>query len=135
MIRAAARDFLSRAKPVATTPELKGALCHHQGRLSLAQGDTGQALDRFAQALRIDRSILDRAAMAGDLFFLGEAYQTRGDLAQAWDYYARAFDVYVGLGQKSRLSQCLKRLQEVNRAGGLGHSLERFEKQAQPSPS
>jgi tetratricopeptide (TPR) repeat protein len=132
---AAAQDFLTRAQPLATTPELKGTLFHHRGRLSLARGDTGQALEMFAQALKIDRSILDRAAMAADLFCLGEVFQTRGDLAQAWDNYVRAFDVYAGLGKKAPLSRCLQRLQEVNREGGMGRSLERFEKQAQPSPS
>ena len=132
---ASAQDFLTRAQPLATTPELKGALFHHRGRLHLAQGDTGQALEMFAQALGTDRSILDRAAMAADLFYLGEAYQTRGDLAQAWDNYVRAFDVYAGLGKKAQLSRCLKRLQEVNQQGQMGHSLERFEKLAQPSPS
>ena len=130
-----AQDFLTRAQPVATTPELKGTLYPHWGRLSLARGDTGQALEMFTQALRIDRSILDRAAMAADLFYLGEVYQTRGDLPQAWDNYVRAFDVYAGLGEKARLARCLKRLQEVNRQGELGHSLERFEKLAQPGPS
>jgi tetratricopeptide (TPR) repeat protein len=132
---ASAQDFLTRAQPLATTPELRGALFHHRGRLSLARGDTGQALDLFAQALSTDRSILDRGAMAADLFYLGEAYQTRGDLPQAWDHYVRAFDVYAGLGKKAQLSKCLKRLQEVNRQGGMGHSLERFEKLAKPSPS
>jgi len=132
---ASAQDFLTRAQPLATTPELKGALFHHRGRLHLAQGDTGQALEMFAQALGTDRSILDRAAMAADLFYLGEAYQIRGDLAQAWDNYVRAFDVYAGLGEKAQLSRCLKRLQEVNLQGRMGHSLERFEKRAQPSPS
>jgi tetratricopeptide (TPR) repeat protein len=132
---ASAQDFLTRAQPLATTPELKGSLWHHQGRLALARGDTGQALDRFAYALRIDRSILDRAAMAADLFYLGEVYQTRGDLPRAWDNYVRAFDVYAGLGKKARLSKCLKRLQEVNGQGGMGHSLDRFEKLAKPSPS
>jgi len=132
---ASAQDFLTRAQPLATTPELKGALFHHRGRLHLAQGDTGQALEMFAQALGTDRSILDRAAMAADLFYLGEAYQIRGDLAQAWDNYVRAFDVYAGLGEKAQLSRCLKRLQEINLQGRMGHSLERFEKRAQPSPS
>jgi tetratricopeptide (TPR) repeat protein len=132
---AAAQDFLSRAQPVATTPGLRGTLFHHQGRLSLARGDTDQALAMFSLALETDRSILDRAAMAGDLFYLGEVFQTRGDPGQAWDYYVRAFDVYAGLGRKSQLSRCLKRLQEVNREGRLGHSLERFEKRAQPGPS
>jgi tetratricopeptide (TPR) repeat protein len=132
---AAAQDYLTRAQPLATTPELKGTLYHHLGRLALARGDTGQALDMFSLALKTDRSILDRAAMAGDLFFLGEVYQTRGDLPQAWDYTVRAFDVYAGLGSKSQLARCLKRLQEVNLQGRLGHSLERFEKLAKPSPS
>jgi tetratricopeptide (TPR) repeat protein len=132
---ASAQDFLSRAQPVATTPELKGTLFHHQGRLCLARGDTDQALAMFALALKTDRSILDRAAMAGDLFFLGEVFQSRGDLDQAWNYYVRAFDVYAGLGRKSQLARCLKRLQEVNREGRLGHSLERFEKRISPGPS
>jgi tetratricopeptide (TPR) repeat protein len=132
---ASAQDFLSRAQPVATTPGLKGTLFHHQGRLSLARGDTDQALAMFSLALKTDRSILDRAAMAGDLYYLGEVFQTRGALDQAWDYYVRAFDVYAGLGKRFQLSRCLKRLQEVNREGRLGHSLERFEKRAEPGPS
>ena len=132
---ASAQVFLTRAQPLATTPELKGTLFHHRGRLSLARGDTGQALEMFTLALRIDRSILDRAAMAADLSRLGEVYQTRGDLAQAWDNYVRAFDVYAGLGKKAQLSKCLERLQEINRQGQLGHSLERFEKLAHPKTS
>ena len=132
---ASAQDFLTRAQPLATTPALKGTLCHHRGRLALARGDTGQALEMFTQALTIDRSLLDRGAMAGDLFYLGEAYQARGDLPQAWDNYVRAFDVYAGLGKKAQLSKCLQRLQEVNRQGQMGRSLERFEKLANPSPS
>jgi tetratricopeptide (TPR) repeat protein len=130
-----AEDFLNRAQPLATTPELKGTLAHHLGRLALARGDTGLALERFAQALAFDRTILDRPAMAGDLFFLGEVYQTRGDLCQAWDYYVRAFDVFAGLGRTSQMLRCFKRLQEVNQKGQLGHSLERFEKLIKPSPA
>jgi tetratricopeptide (TPR) repeat protein len=132
---AAAQDFLNRARPLATTPGLRGTFYHHWGRLALARGDTAQALAMFSSALETDRAILDRAAMAGDLLYLGETYQTRGNLAQAWDYYARAFDVYAGLGKKPQLSKCLKRLQEVNHQGRLGRSLKRFEKLAQPSPS
>jgi tetratricopeptide (TPR) repeat protein len=132
---AATQDFLNRARPLATTPALRGTFYHHWGRLSLARGDTAQALAMFSAALETDRAILDRAAMAGDLLYLGETYQNRGDLAQAWDYYARAFDVYAGLGKKPQLANCLKRLQEVNLQGRLGHSLKRFELRAQPSPS
>jgi tetratricopeptide (TPR) repeat protein len=132
---ASAQDFLTRAQPLAKTPDLKGTLYHHYGRLALAQGDTGQALEMFTQALKIDRSILDRAAMAADLSCLGDVYQARGDLPQAWDNYVRAFDVYAGMGKKSQLPRCLKRLQEVNRDGGLNHSLKRFETRVQPAPS
>jgi tetratricopeptide (TPR) repeat protein len=130
-----AQDFLNRARPRVTTPELKGTFYHHWGRLSLARGNTSQALAMFSLALETDRAVLDRAAMAGDLLYLGEVYQTRGNLAQAWDYYARAFDVYAGLGKKSQLSRCLKRLQEVNLQGQLGHSLERFERLAKSRAS
>ena len=75
---ASAQDFLTRAQPLATTPALKGSLFHHQGRLALARGDTGQALDRFAQALEIDRSILDRAAMAGGPVLPGRSVSDPG---------------------------------------------------------
>jgi tetratricopeptide (TPR) repeat protein len=132
---ALAEDFLSRAQPLASTPELKGTLAHHWGRLALARGNTSLALERFSQALSIDRSILDRAAMGGDLFFLGEVFQIRGDLCQAWDYYVRAFDVFAGMGGKSQMLKSFKKLQEVNLQGKLGHTLERFEKLTKPSPS
>ena len=132
---ALAGDFLTRTQPLATTAELKGTLAHHLGRLALARGDTGQALEKFSQALSIDRSILDRASMGGDLFFLGEVYQTRGNQSQAWDYYVRAFDVFAGLGRKSQMLRCFERLKEVNLKGQLGHSLERFEKLTKPNPA
>jgi ABC-type transporter Mla subunit MlaD len=47
----------------------------------------------------------------------------------------RVFREYAGLGKKPQLSKCLKGLQEVNLQGRLGHSLKRFEKLAQSSPS
>jgi tetratricopeptide (TPR) repeat protein len=127
-----AQDFLTRAEPLATTPELKGPLPSPAARPG--PGDTASPGD-VRPSPHIDRSVLERAAMAADLFSLGEVYQTRGELAEAWDYYVRAFDVYAGLGKKSQLPRCLKRLQEVNQEGGLGHSLERFEKLANPSPT
>jgi len=132
---ATAANFLNWAGPLATTPELKATFAHHQGRLALARGNTGQALRHFQQALNIDRAILDRASMAGDLYFLAQVEQTRGNLSLAWDYYVRAFDVFAGLGQRPRMLRCLKKLQEVNRQGQLGHSLERFQKLTQPHPS
>jgi tetratricopeptide (TPR) repeat protein len=73
---ALAENFLTLAQPLATTPELRGTLAHHLGRLALARGNTSQALERFNQALTIDRSIMDRAAME-NLFFLGGIYQSQ----------------------------------------------------------
>jgi tetratricopeptide (TPR) repeat protein len=131
---AAAQQYLERAKPTATTPELKGTYFHHLGRLALARGDTGGALEMFTLALKTDRAVMDRAAMAGDLFALGEVHQKRGELAQSWDHFVRAFDVYAGLGRKTQLARCLKRLQDVNRQGQLGNSLERFEKLVKANP-
>lgn len=128
---AAALNFLTQARSLATTPALKGNLYHQWGRLSLAQGDTPAAAAYFTQALEADRQVLDRAAMAADLFALGETHQVGGELSRAFDYYARTFDVYAALGKKSPLRKCLKRLQEVNDQGNLGYSLERFAKHPQ----
>ena len=132
---ASAQDFLTRAQPLATTPELKGTLFHHRGRLALARGDTGQALEMFTQALTIDRSVLDRAAMAADLFSLGEVYQTRGDLASAWDNYVRAFDVYAGLGKKAQLCQVSETAPGSQPAGPNGPLPGTIRKARQPQPS
>jgi tetratricopeptide (TPR) repeat protein len=132
---ATAANFLDWARPIATTWELKATLAHHRGRLALARGDTGQSLKHFQQALHIDRAILDRSSMASDLFFLAQVEQTRGNLPVAWSYYVRAFDVFAGLGQRPQMLRCLKKLQEVNHQGQLGHSLERFKKLTQPKTS
>ncbi|MEJ2670987.1 MAG: tetratricopeptide repeat protein, partial [Deltaproteobacteria bacterium] len=48
---AAAAHFLKEAQPLATTPELRGTLAHHLGRLALARGDPGQALEELNRAL------------------------------------------------------------------------------------
>jgi hypothetical protein len=56
-------------------------------------------------------------------------------MSQAWEYFCRAFDVYAAMGKKTQASRCLARLQEVNSQGGLGHSLARFQKQAQLTPA
>jgi tetratricopeptide (TPR) repeat protein len=122
-----ARQYLEQAQSLARTPDLKGALQHQWGRLSLAQGDTTAALTHFNQALKFDRDMLDRAAMAADLFYLGETHRLRRDWPQAFSYFERAFDVYAALGKKTPLADCRKRLQEANTQGGLGYSLKRFE--------
>ena len=129
-----AADALEQAQKLATTPSLKGALAYQRGRLSLAQGDTSAALANFCLALTFDRQVLDRAAMAADLFSLGETHQLRGEMYQAWDDFSRAFDLYAFLGKKAPLSRCLTRLGEVNAQGRLGNSLERFQKYARLNP-
>ncbi|MBW1916584.1 MAG: tetratricopeptide repeat protein [Deltaproteobacteria bacterium] len=130
----AATAMLTQARPLATTPALQGTWNHHWGCLRLAQGDTDAALTHFNQALAADREILDRSAMAADLFGLAETYQARGELDQAFYYYGRAFDVYAILGKKSRIEECLKRLRQVNEAGRLGRSLKRFEPRPESTP-
>jgi tetratricopeptide (TPR) repeat protein len=126
---AAAAAALHEAQKLAKrAPSLQGAWAYQKGRLALAQGDNAAALTFFQQALTSDRKVLDRAAMAADLCALGETHQLRGELPQAWESFARAFDVYAALGKKAPLSRCLVKLQEVNAQGQLGNSLERFQK-------
>jgi tetratricopeptide (TPR) repeat protein len=132
---AGAAASLEQARKLAKTPALKGALAYQRGRLLQAQGNTSDALAAFHQALTFDRQILDRAAMAADLYSLGEVHQLRGEMSQAWEYFSRAFDVYALTGKMAQAYRCLTRLQEVNAQGGLGHSLERFHKQTQLSPA
>jgi tetratricopeptide (TPR) repeat protein len=132
---AGAEHYLNLAAPLAKTPDLKAALAHQQGRLALQRGDTATALAAFTQALDQDRAVLDRAAMAADLFYLGETCRLRRDWPRAFDYYSRAFDVYAALKRQSRLRECLERLREAQREGGLTRDLERFEKQFSMGPT
>ena len=127
--------LLTQARPLATTPALQGTLNHHWGRLRLRQGNHLAALKHFNQALAADREILERAAMAADLFGLAETYEAQGELDQAFYYYSRAFDVYAALGKKARSEECRERLRQVNHKGRLGHSLKRFESQSEQTSS
>jgi tetratricopeptide (TPR) repeat protein len=126
-------EYLNLARPLARTPASKAAVAHQQGRLALARGDARTAIAHLIRALEEDRKLLDRAAIAADLYFLGEAFRLQQDWSQAFDYYARAFDVYAALGRRASLRDCLKRLKEANREGVLNRPLERFEKHTQAS--
>ncbi len=132
---ASALASLQQAQKLANTSALKGAWAYQRGRFFQAQGNTSEALASFHQALIFDRQILDRAAIGADLFALGEVHQLRGEMSQAWEYFSRAFDVYASTGKKTQTSRCLARLREVNSRGGLGHSLERFQKETQLAPA
>ncbi len=123
-----AEAYLKMAQPLARTPALKAQAAHQQGRLALARGDAGAAIDHLIRALEWDREVQDRAAMAADLYYLGEACRLSRDWPRAFDYYARAFDVYASLKRRARLQDCLARLQEANREGALNRPLDRFEK-------
>lgn len=123
-----AESYLKLARRLARTPAAKAAVAYQQGRLALARGDTAAAADHLSQALSGDRELQDRAAMAADLYYLGEAYRLWGDWDRAFRYYARAFDVYASMGRQAQLRECLARLKEANREGFLNQPLERFEK-------
>ena len=126
-----AESYLKQARRLARTTEVKAAVAYQQGRLALARGDTSAAADHLSQALSGDRELQDRAAMAADLYHLGETYRARRDWYQAFRYYARAFDVYASMDRRARLRECLARLKEANQEGALNQSLERFEKHLQ----
>jgi tetratricopeptide (TPR) repeat protein len=123
-----AEAYLKLAQPLARTPALKAAVAHQQGRLALARGDAGGAISHLIRALEWDREVQDRAAMAADLYYLGEACRLGRDWPRAFDYYARAFDVYASLNRRARVQDCLARLKEANREGALNRPLDRFEK-------
>jgi tetratricopeptide (TPR) repeat protein len=118
---------LEAAQSLAKGPELQGMVQYQWGRLALAQGDAAMARQHFQQALAADRQTLNRAAMAADLFSLGETYAQVQDWPQAFEFFSRAFGVYASLGKTAQLKECLKRLDEANRQGRLGRSLKSFE--------
>ena len=128
-----AESYLKLAKRLARTPALKAAVAFQQGRLALARSDAPGAALHLTRALEGDRWLQDRAAMAADLYYLGEAYRLRRNWLQAFHYYTRAFDVYASLGRQARLQECLTRLKEVNQEGYLNQPLERFEKHLKAS--
>jgi tetratricopeptide (TPR) repeat protein len=128
-----AEEYLNLAQRLARTPAVKAVVAHQRGRLALARGDAPAAIAYLTRALEGDRQLLDRAAIAADLYYLGEASRLGQDWSRAFDYYARAFDVYASLGRQARLRECLNRLKEANREGVLNRPLERFEKHTQAS--
>ena len=123
-----AESYLKLAKPLARTTALKAAVAFQQGRLALARSDTGGAIVHLIRALEGDRQMQDRAAMAADLYCLGEAYRLRRNWTRAFRYYVRSFDVYASLGRRAQLQECMARIKETNREGYLNQPLERFEK-------
>lgn len=126
-----AEAYLKLAKRLARTPALKAAVSFQQGRLALARSDAPGAALHLTRALEGDRWLQDRAAMAADLYYLGEAYRLLRDWPRAFRYYVRAFDVYASLGRRAQLQECLVRLREANQEGDLNKPLERFEKKLQ----
>lgn len=127
-----AEVYLDMARPLARAPAVKAQVAHQEGRLALARGNPQAASRHLLAALEWDRELQDRAAMAADLFQLGEASRMLKDWERAFDYYARAFAVYSFLKRQNRLQECLERLREANREGGLNRSLEPFKVPGSP---
>lgn len=69
-----------------------------RGAEALASGDREQALERFMEALRIDRSMNNRGGELSDLISLGRLYTSLGRYAEAIDFLNEA----VTLGVKTR---------------------------------
>src|SRR3990170_5741404 len=69
-----------------------------RGAEAFASGDREQALERFREALRIDRSINNRGGEMLDLINLGRVYTSLGRYADATDFLSTA----VTLGVKTR---------------------------------
>lgn len=69
-----------------------------RGAEAFASGDREQALERFREALRIDRSIDNRGGEMLDLINLGRVYTSLGRYAEATDFLNGA----IALGVKAR---------------------------------
>jgi tetratricopeptide (TPR) repeat protein len=121
--------LLEEAQPSAHLAEVQGSWNYQQGRLSLARGDTVNALSFFQAALAADRSILNRPGMGADLQGLGQVWEAQGDFSRSFLYYSRAFDLYAATSSHEKAQLCLDVLRRLNKVGRLGHSLKPYEQQ------
>lgn len=121
--------LLEEAQPSAHLAEVQGSWNYQQGRLSLARGDTVNALSFFQAALAADRNILNRPGMGADLQGLGQVWEAQGDFSRSFLYYSRAFDLYAATSSHEKAQLCLDILRRLNKVGRLGHSLKPYEQQ------
>jgi len=128
----AAAQLLEEARPAMRGVQVRGSWNYQQGRLALARGDSAGALAFFREALRNDRAILNRTAMAADLMGLGNAWEAQGDFSQAFFYFSRACQLYATLRSRDQARLSVEALRRVNAAGGLGRSLQPYEQLLEP---
>jgi tetratricopeptide (TPR) repeat protein len=96
-----------------------------------AQGDLGQALAYYQQALAIDEAVAPTStATARDLNNIGGVYRTRGNLGQALEYYQQALAIDEAIAPTStQIATRLSNIGSVYEAqGDLGQALAYFQR-------
>jgi len=76
-----------------------------RGEEALAAGDSSVALERFKEALRIDRSMVNRKGELADLINLGRANISLGRYSEATGFLNEAIMVAVEISDNGRLSE------------------------------
>ncbi len=81
-----------------------------------------EAVKSAETALSLDKKIESSPGIAQDLYALGLIETRRKDLAAAYDYFQRAYLVFVTLGSKPGMRKALTEL--IAATDGLGRSTE-----------
>lgn len=88
------------------------------GQSALLGNRPEQAVDRFAQALTLDKAAGLSPKIALDLQGLASAAQLRGEVGETIDFLRRAYAVSLNGNDRAGASQSLQRLIELYRASG-----------------
>ena len=72
---------------------LKSVACGCRGLIYLHKTDHGRAIERFKEALRLDREIHDKKGMANQLGNIGLAQKANKEYGAALEYFKSALNV------------------------------------------
>lgn len=103
-----------------------------RGAEAFASGDSSQALERFREALRIDRSIENRGAELHDLMNLGRVYTSMGRFSEATDFLNEAITLGVNTRESGMLSEAHEAFASAEYlAGNAGTALDHIDEAIQ----
>jgi len=91
-----------------------------RGSEAFASGDREQALERFMEALRLDRSIDNHKGEMLDLINLGRVYTSLGRYAEATDFLNEAISLGVEMRDSALLSEAHAAFAKAEQLAGHG---------------
>ena len=91
------------------------------------KGQLDEARQLYEQALNIDKTLGDPAAIAADLGRLGQLAEASKQTQQAMGYYDRAYRAYLAQKNTVRAAEALERLSRLARQDGAEDLVAHYE--------